>query len=241
MALFGLFGSKPRPSGLKKHIERVSNKRAIDADRWESIQVLSKAGTEEALEGLLLRFTVYVDSSITDQEEKNVVFDAVVNAGDMALEPVVRFLRRAESIAWPLKMLEALCEPEVVTDHLLDVLESMDTEYERDPQRKIDVIVALGERRDPRLVLALRRFLEDSNETVRFSVVGSLLAQDDAASAVSDLLACYGQEESLRVRNRIVEGLAERQLAVPEARRAQVKDTLPKGYTLDGEGLVRRR
>lgn len=240
MALFGWFGGKARPSGLKKHIDRVANKRAIDADRWESIQVLAKAGTEEAIEGLLLRFTIYVDSGITDQDEKNAAFEAVISAGERALGPVLRFMGRAESIAWPLKMLEALCDSEVVTGHLLDLLQAMDTEYERDPQRKIDTIVAVGERPDRRAVPVLRRFLEDANETVRFSAVGSLFAQEDVASALADLLALLEEEESLRVRNRVIEGLADRQLPVPEKHRASVRAALATGFTMDGQGVVRR-
>lgn len=240
MAFFGLFGNKSSASALKKHIDRVGNKRAQDVDRWTSIQVLAKAGTAEAVAGLLPRFTFYVDPSITDQEEKDAAFDAVLSAGDVAIEPVVAFLRRAESIAWPLKMLDALCAPEVVVGHLLSMLEGMDTEYERDPQKKTDTIAALGERPDLRSCAVLQRFLEDTHETARFNAVGSLFAQDNVSEATGALLSCYGREESLRVRNRILDGWVSSGVTVDEGHRAELQAGLPAGYRLDDSGVLHR-
>lgn len=240
MAFFGLFGNKGGASALKKHIDRVGNKRAQDVDRWASIQVLAKAGTAEAVAGLLPRFTFYVDPSITDQEEKDAAFEAIVSTGDVAIDPVVAFLRKAESIAWPLKMLDALCSQEVVVGHLLSILEGMDTEYERDPQRKIDTIAALGERPDLRSCAVLQRFIEDTNETARFDAVGSIFAQANAADATAALVSCHGREESLRVRNRILEGLRERKLPVEEGQRAELQAALPATYRLDDQGVLQR-
>ena len=69
MGLFDVF--KGGGGGLKKHVTRVANKRAQKHERWESIQVLAADGSDEALRALLTRFTVRVDPSITDGEEKN--------------------------------------------------------------------------------------------------------------------------------------------------------------------------
>ena len=241
MALFGLFGKKSDSSPLKKHGDRATNKRAQAIDRWESIQALIQIGSPEAVQALLPRFDFYVDPSITDQDEKDAAFAGVVAVGEDAVAPVGEYLKRSESLAWPLRLLDSLCTREEVVTRLLDLLAGMDTEYERDPQRKIDIIVALEERRDPRVLESALRFLQDASETVRFSAVGTILAQEQPEAAVEALVSCYLQEESVRVRNRILEGLGERSLPIPEEHRAEVRAALMPGFELDSKGRPLRR
>src|SRR5687768_6639669 len=181
MALFGLFGKKSDSAQLKKWAERAQNRRAQAIDRWEAIQALVNAKSPEAVEALLPRFTFYVDPSITDQDEKDLAFDGIVAVGEGAVEPVVAFLRRADSISWPLKMLDRILGAEAVVEKLLELLAGMDTEYERDPQRKIQMLAALEERVDPRIASVAVRFLQDANETVRFHAAGAVLAQTEAS------------------------------------------------------------
>jgi len=239
MALFGLLGKKADGSQLKKWAERATNRRAQAVDRWEAIQALAKMGTAEAVAALLPRFTFYVDPSITDQEEKDAAFDGIVAAGEAAISPVTEFMRKAESLSWSVRMLERLIEPSAVIEKLLQLLTEMDTEYERDPQRKIQTLVVLEERPDPRTAAAVERFLTDASETVRFHAAGALLAQAEAASHREALLRCFCAEESVRVRNRILDGFAAAGWDVGEMA-AQVNARLPGGYSLDGKGVPRR-
>ena len=104
--------------------------------------------------------------------------------GEAALGPVLDFLDSSDTLAWPLKILKELQSEEEVTTTLLELLSKMDTEYERDPQKKIDVIASFEERKDPRIVEAVIRFLDDMNETVRFYSAGAILAQDEADGAL---------------------------------------------------------
>ncbi|MFI5307432.1 MAG: HEAT repeat domain-containing protein [Polyangiales bacterium] len=237
MALFGLLGKKS--SQLEKQAERATNRRAQAIDRWEAIQALVKMGSEEAVAALLPRFTFYVDPSITDQEEKDAAFEGIVAAGEAAVGPVTAFMRKAESLSWSVRMLERLVDPSAVIEKLLQLLAEMDTEYERDPQRKIQTLVVLEERPGPRTAQAVARFLEDANETVRFHAAGALLAQADAAGHRDALLRCFCAEESVRVRNRILDGFAAAGWDVGDLA-TQVKARLPGGYTLDAKGIPRR-
>jgi hypothetical protein len=238
MALFGLFG-KSEADLLKKHAERATNRRAQAVDRWEAIQALIKLRTPEAIAGLLPRFTFYVDPSITDQEEKDVAFDGIVAAGEAAVAPLTTFLQRAESISWPLKMLDRVALPEAVIATLLALLAVMDVEYERDPQRKIQILAVLEERRDPRIAESVVRFLKDANETARFHAVGALLAQAEAAEHRAALVDQLLAEASVRVRNRILDGFAALGWEIGEKVDA-VRARLPAGYRLDGKGVPQR-
>jgi len=53
MAFLGIFGKKSDSSAVRKHGERVANKRAQAYDRWESIQALAQLKSAEAVAALL--------------------------------------------------------------------------------------------------------------------------------------------------------------------------------------------
>ena len=238
MGLFDVF--KGGGGGLAKHVTRVANKRAQKHERWESIEVLASDGSDEAIRALLTRFNIRVDPSITDGEEKNAAFLGVVQNGEAALEPVRDFLASSETLAWPLKILKEIQSEDEVTTILLELLSEMDTEYERDPQKKIDVIANFEERKDPRIVEAVTRFLEDMNETVRFYAVGAILAQDEADAAMEALTKALLAEESVRVRIRMLDGYIERSWTLGDAK-AEATKKMPTGYTLGKKGEVRKK
>jgi hypothetical protein len=243
MAFLGIFGKKSDAAGspaVRKHAERVANKRAQAYDRWESIQTLSQMRSQEAVSALLPRFTFYVEPSITDQEEKDAAFAGIVEAGALGLEPVVAFLKKADSISWPLKMLDKIVPPEVVLAQLFDLLAGMDVEYERDPESKIQILTTLAERKDPRVADAVVRFLGDTNETVRFAAVGAIIGQEATAAHRTALVACLCADDSVRVRNRILEAFATAGISVsPDQERVRAR--LTAGYTLDGGFIPRKK
>lgn len=238
MGLFDVF--KGGGGGIKKHVARVANKRAQQHERWESIQVLADDGSDEALRALLTRFTVRVDPSITDGEEKNAAFQGIVKNGDAAIGPVRDFLETADTLAWPLKILKELQTDEEVTATLLELLSKMDIEYERDPQKKIDIIASFEERKDPQIVEAVTRFLGDMNETARFHAVCAIFAQDEAQQAIEALTTALLAEESVRVRMMILDGFVEQGWSVTESK-DEVTKKLPNGYSLGKKGEVRKR
>ena len=237
MGLLDIF--KGGNGGLKKHLARVSNKRAQQHDRWESIQVLANDGSEEAIRALLTRFNIRVDPSITDREERNAAFEGVVRWGERALGPVQDFLKSSDTLAWPLKMLKELQNEDEVTSTLLSLLEDMDTEYERDPQKKIDVLASLEERGDERIVGAAKRFLRDANETARFHAVGAIFAQENAEAGRAVLAEAFLQEESMRVRMRVLDGYIDHAWTFDDA--SKVSDRLPTGYSLGKRGDPRKK
>ena len=240
MAFLGIFGKKSDEAGIRKHAERVANKRAQAYDRWESIQALTQLKSAEAVTALLPRFTYYVEPSITDQEEKDAVFGALVDTGAVAIEPVVTFMRKAESISWAIKILDKIATPDLVVGYLLELLSGMDTEYQRDPERKNQILSTLAERKDARIEEAVVRFLGDMNETVRFNTVAALSAQDVIAKQREPIVACLCAEDSVRVRNRIFDALATAKASV-SPQDEQVKAKLTQGWSLDASGVPKKK
>jgi hypothetical protein len=247
MGLFDFFGRKSGSGAVGKHAARAADKRAQAPDRWQSLRALGEMKSAEAVEALLQRFTFRIDPSITDQEEKDLAMHGIVSSGEVAIEPVRAYLRQSQSIAWPVKMLQQLVSAEELVGDLLALLSEMSTDYERDPQRKIDVIMQLEDLRDarqgsgyreapfqPRIREAVQRFLDDSNESVRFHAVQTIAAQDDVDDAREAFLALFVREESVRVRVRILDVCAERGWTVEPAGMA---GKVPTGYTIDGTSV----
>jgi hypothetical protein len=240
MAFLGIFGKKTDAAGIRKHADRVANKRAQAYDRWESIQALAQMKTTESAAALLPRFTFYVEPSITDQEEKDAVFSALVDTGAAAIDPVFAFMRRADSISWAIKILDKIATNDLVVGQLLDLLGGMDTEYQRDPERKNQILSTLAERTDPRIEEAVVRFLGDMNETVRFNTVAALSAQDAITKQRDAIVTCLCAEDSVRVRNRIFDALATAKVSV-SPQEEQVKPKLTQGWGLDPAGVPKKK
>jgi hypothetical protein len=242
MGLFDLFkGEKKnaKSSPAAKWAERIE-KRAQNYDRQEAIQALAEMATPEAVEALLRRFTFHIDPSITDQEEKDSTFRGVLRAGKEAIVPVRAFVAKAESLAWPMKILKELVDEDEYVAELLRWLSRWDTEYSKFVDPKVQILAALEEHKHPGIREGVERFLEDVNEPARFHTVSALLAQDDP-STVPALAHLLGDEESVRVRNRIAEGLAAREWTIPEDERDAVRKALPPAFSMDAAGRILKR
>lgn len=237
MGLLDFFSNKD--GGLGKHAARVANKRAQNPDRWESIRALGAMKSEEAVSALLKRFTFRVDPSITDHEEKDLALQYILEAGDTALGPVKAFLRTADAISWPVKILERLeGEPRVVAQ-LIELLADMDTEYERDPERKLQVLAYLEDQQHGDIAAAVARFFGDVNETARFHAVGAACHQEDASGTEKALVEALVSEESLRVRARLFELAAKLGTELPEETAKALSGKLADGYRLNGRVIIK--
>jgi hypothetical protein len=249
--LFGWFAKKSDLATIEKHGKKVADKRAQTPDRWDAIQALSqilaqakkeeaKDRVEAAVSALLPRFTYYTDPTITDQEEKDLAFRVVLDAGVDGVPAVRAFMRRSESLSWAIKILDRLLSPEESIGELVGLVEGMDTEYQRDPQRKLQVLQALEERKDARIAPAVVRFVEDANETARFHAVGAVLGQADAGAHREALLRAMVAEESVRVKTRILEAFSAHGWDVGSAR-ASVEKVLPPGWAIRPDGVPTKR
>lgn len=229
---------RPSSNAIARHAQSIS-KKAQPHDRQAALEALAKTRSAEAAPALLKRFTFAIDPSITDQDEREIAFRGVVDAGEEALPALRAFCSYAESVTWPLRIMRELLDDEQLTGELVELLEEWDTEYHRNPDPKVQLIGALERVRDPRVCAAVERFLEDFHEPARFQAVGTLLAQD-APEAAGPLARALVREEAVRTRNRIAEGLATRGWIVPETHRGPLAESLPRGYRLDADGRVVR-
>ena len=189
---------------------------------------------------LLKRFTFTIDPSITDQEEKEIAFQGVVACGERAIEPVLAFCAKAESLTWPLKILrEILPEPRYV-EEVVDLLDNFDTDYSRNVEPKVQLLSALSGRKGDDVVEVLLRFLEDVSEPVRFQTILSLFSLEDP-TLVPKILEKLASEESVRLVTKTADCLATRSWSVPDEFREPFGRALrasPAGYSVGRDGQV---
>jgi len=228
---------------LDKNVARMgrtaADKRAQNYDRMEAIQNLCAVATADSAAALLKRFSFYIDPSITDQEEKEIAFRGIIAAGEEAVEPIREFCVKAESFTWPMKMLAELLDEEKYIDELLILLERFDTDYAKKQEPKLQIIAELEGKKRSDIRPAVERFLDDFDERVRFHTVATLFSQDEEASA-EPILSALVDEESVRVKNRIAEGLASRAWKVPDELVDDVSAALPSGYVVRENVVVQR-
>src|SRR5580698_6707213 len=153
MGLFDLFKGgakaggedKPKASPAAKWANVAGDKRAQNYDRQEAIGALAAMGSADAAGALLRRFTFVVDPSITDQEEKDRAFNGILRAGRDAIEPIRTFVAKAESLAWPMKVIKEILSEEEYVEELVLWLSRWDVEYAKFIDPKIQILVALEE------------------------------------------------------------------------------------------------
>jgi hypothetical protein len=230
---------RPKSSRDLARLERlIGNKLSQNYDRQEAIDELAKIGTADSAAVLLKRFDWMLDPSITDQEEKEACLRGIVAAGEDALEPLQRYCKKAESLTWPLKILAEIVPADRVADEMLALLDQFDTEYVRNVEPKVQLLQALEAYPSDDVRVAVEPFLGDAGETVRFTATNTIFAVDDVQS-VPALVAALAAEESLRIKNKIAEGLSQREWSLPADLIDTCKKALPPGFIVKGDRVAR--
>lgn len=245
MGLFDFLSKKKSdvpPGKNEREIARlgkvVASKLSQNYDRQEAIEALSRMGTAESAAALLRRFDFSMDPSITDHEEKETAAKGIANAGDAAIEPIRNYCRKAESLNWPLKVLRQIVAEDAIVDELLELLDQFDTEYVRNSEPKVQLIGELASYPSEDVRVAVEPFMGDANEPVRFAAVTTVFAMKDEASLPA-LITALQEEESLRVKNRIAQGIAERGWRIPDDLIETCRAALPPDFQLNA-GIIRR-
>jgi HEAT repeat protein len=90
-----------------------------------------------------------------------------------------------------------------------------------------------------KIVPAVLPFVADSNETARLNAVMALLAQKDT-KVVEPLVTQLLDEESVRVKNKICEGLMQLGPRSRKSAATRSRKALPERYVVDGSGALKK-
>src|SRR4029078_3421194 len=90
----------------EKNAARAINKYMQSPDRLKALQALRDDGSDEALFALMRRVGMMYDKSIKDGTEKEWVFEWLVEKGAAVLPSLKKYMVSADSISWPLRVLD---------------------------------------------------------------------------------------------------------------------------------------
>lgn len=248
MGLFDFFKKKDGAPGaeqlswsLRRKIKKAHNKFTPAEERSAALAGLSEDGSRPAIEALIKRFSFYVEPLTTDEREKDYVYDVLLGRGRDIIPLLIDSIRSCDSLHWQLRLYHELASEEEVLSTLLEIIEGYDTEYEKNPQRKIQIIASLGDWRTERVANVLLRFLEDVDEEVRYQTVQSILKQDPEITR-DRLLELALTDDSNRIRDYIVDGFIDREVSIKGfARRKEFEDLLGADMLIDKQGRIKRR
>lgn len=241
MGLFDfLTGGGPEKQIIRQG-KRVSNRDLQPEDREAAARWLAGDGSPQALLALLGRFDVQIENHMKDANEKEMVYQFLLEHGNACVEPCVAYVRRCKHIGYPLRLLESVGGRGPVLDAILELLDAEAAKEDFKADRKKQLLIKATEYRDARLVPSVARFLKDFDEGVRYAAVEALLVQE-AEGARLPLLECMVNpaEESNRLRIRIAEAFVARKWSV-EPHVADLQSNPVPGFDVSGGTLVPAR
>jgi hypothetical protein len=243
MGVFDLFSKDGRQQrALEKNIGRAVNKYAQSPDRLRALQALRDEGSPEAIYGMLRRFGMMYDKTIEDEQEKDWVFEVLAEKGPSIIPSIKKYLFSADSISWPLRLLDRVAPKEEELEVIKAVLARHEPGYERDPTKKIQLLNHLAAIKDDRVPALVTPYLGDMDEGVRYAAVEALVRHKNEEVAREPLLEHFISEgeDSLRVRIQIADGFADLGWLV-KGHRGEFEKKLPEQFQLDREGRVKKK
>jgi hypothetical protein len=243
MGVFDLFSKDGRQQRARdKNVSRAVQKYSQSPDRMKALQALRDDGSPEALYGMLRRFGMMYDKTIEDEQEKEWVFESLLELGAKIIPPIKKYLFSADSISWPLRLLDRVAGKEEELEVIKAVLERHEPGYERDPTKKIQLLNHLAAMKDERVPPLVLPYLGDMDEGVRLAAVEALVRHKNEEIAREPLLQHFisDGEDSLRIRLQIAEGFTELGWLV-KGHRGEIEKKLPEQYQLDREGHFKKK
>lgn len=228
---------------VETNIKKLTNPYRQTEERMQCAEELAADGREEAIYGLLRRFSIKASNQVVDEDEKRRVFDLVLDLADAAVPALRTFIQREDQLRYPLRALTEILTPDEVARHVGEALAAIGPDYVKNPEPKLHLVQHLNEQGHESAPDYLIPFLDDHDETIRFQTVQALLDHDTpAVRAALWARLLEGEEESLRTQTAVAEALValDGQHIVPEEQRDAVRQALPEGWVLDQQARLKK-
>jgi hypothetical protein len=220
--------------------KKASNKYGQAQDRQQAIASLAELGTHEAIATMLLRYTFRIEQTIGDEEEKRLVYDELIRLGRSAVDPILEFLEKQNAPYWPTRALREIVGEEEAVTHLLRIIDAMEAIFDRDVERKIELVSNLREFRDSRVRDKLMELLHDDQEELRVHGIEGLveLGSDEMGDVMIGML--LDENETQRIRTTILNLIVDRKWKIKKFKE-QLRKVLPEAFWVDDVGVIHRR
>lgn len=204
--LDSLFGDKPNPKSIEKLTAKVKEQYAQPEYRREAMDRLLDWGTPEALAGVLMRFTVVVQSPHWDEEEKRWLVDELATRGEPAKQALTVFLAKDDHVAFVSKALRRLSpSPEAWVADLVTALQKRPPEDHRTGAGKAELINQMRDAEAKNVVKPILPYLHDHADDVQIAALDALekmhgAAADDDKAAIADALRAMVADDARSAR-----------------------------------------
>jgi len=237
MGLFDRFGG----SKTERLVKKVTNPWVQTQDRQRAMELLADIGDDEALFGLLKRFTFRTEGSIVDDDEKRLAHDLLVHAGPKAIGPIERYCRQFPEVYWPLQALKKLAGPDAAVEILLKALDEAEKVQTRVNEHKRELVANLRDFPHDRVRDRLKVLCTDPDEEVRVRAIDALCTYGPEVAVETLAQRILAEDESPSVKAVIFEQLVESGWSLAPWRDEILDaDVLPSFYSLSPKGILLR-
>ncbi|MDR0311441.1 MAG: hypothetical protein LBJ21_07635 [Acidobacteriota bacterium] len=241
--LFSSFSSdetEPSEGQLRRAIKQVTQTHGEAANRIIAMERLAAWRTPESAAALLRRFTIQTPQASMDLEEKRYAVKLLTAMGEIAVNPIIDWLKTAPDVAHPVQALKNICPPEKYRSALVEVLEAFSSGYTRWPEAKALLIAGLEDEAFPQVGETVFRFLDDDNDDVCIAAADYLARNGGEAAREKFIQICLAADGRPRVRGRIFDHFYERGWGVGKNKK-DVEAIISPPFYLTSKGIVKRR
>ena len=238
--LFSSDETEPSEGQIRKAIKQVTQTHGEAASRIVAMERLAAWRTPESASALLRRFTIQTPQASMDLEEKQYTVKLLTEMGEIAVNPIIVWLKTEPDVAHPVQALKKICSPEKYLIALLEVLESLSSGYSRWPETKVILIGGLEDEAFPQTEEMICRFLDDDNDDVCIAAA-DYLARNGGETARDKLIQVYiAAEGRPRVRGSILDHFHEHGWSVGKHKK-NVEIVISPPFYLTSKGIVKRQ
>ena len=239
--LFGGFSAEARTlKAFDKMRSKLVSRNHQHDDRMWCIQQLAEMDTVEGTRALFRRWDMVADKQREDITEKEYLADVLTEKGAVILPQVQEHNDRSVNVTRPIQVLQRVVGPEEVVTELLRVLKKENDRLANfRPEKKLRLIQLLSDYvDDPRLTAGVMPCVSDFDADVRFEAA-VLLGKAGTEPCRAPLLdrLCSPDEESERVRQAILNALADRGFEVLSAKE-QITPVLGDQWRIGPRGTL---
>jgi hypothetical protein len=238
--LFSSDDADPSEGQIRRAIKQVTQTHGDAANRVGAMQRLAYWNTSESAAALLRRFTVQTPQASMDLEEKQYTVKLLTEMGEIAVNPIIAWLKTAPDVAFPVQALKNICPPEKYRAALAEVLEALSSGYARWPEAAVVLITGLEDEAFPQLGEIVFRFLDNDNDDVCIAAV-DYLARNGGEAAREKLVEIYlAADGRPRVRGRILDHFHEQKWSVGKYKK-DIENLISLPFYLTSKGIVKRQ
>lgn len=239
MGWFGFGGGKQ--SKVDKLVKKLTNAYVQTHERMFVMDKLSEIGTDEALFGLLQRFTYRTESPTTDSEEKEQAFRHLVHIGPTAIPAIQRFVAGHDAVHFPIKALSEIAGMDAAVELLLSVLDRSELKDARTNDQKVQIVSNMRDFEHPLVLAKLQELVSDESEEVRIMALDGLMTYGPETALEPAVQRLLDADEVPRVKMVLLEQLIDHAWSMSAwAEQLEEADALPYPYRLGAGGVCER-